>query len=129
MGKKSLHQEQVMTDVYVDEVADWARRLTHTESRGPGDTENAWHRLEARYGVPWRTFWALRYRRPKDIAVSVYFQMLAAYEDQCARQARRLQHEITITKAKAGASHPVVLAAQAVVDAAEIKPKSPSGVA
>jgi hypothetical protein len=40
--------------VYVDEAARWARFLTQTESRGPGDLENAWSRLERRYGVPAR---------------------------------------------------------------------------
>lgn len=101
--------------LYVDECAEWARRLTQTEARGPGDIDNAWRRLEIRYGLPWRVFWALRYRRPKDITASIYFRLLAAYEDVCERQARKLQHEIEVTKAKAGAAHPAVVAAETVV--------------
>lgn len=101
---------------YVNEAAGWARTLTQRESRGPGDIENAWRRLEARYGVPATTFWSLRYRKPKDVLASVYFRLRDAYEAECARQMRLLQHELTITKAKAGTSHPVVVAASAVVD-------------
>jgi hypothetical protein len=113
VSKDRLRSGQSMTDIaYVDEAADWARRLTHAEARGPGDIENAWRRLETRYGVSFHTWWALRYRKPKDIAASVYFRMRAAYEDACERQARSLAHELAITKAKAGASHPAVVAAE-----------------
>jgi hypothetical protein len=102
--------------VYVDDAAEWAKRLTHNEARGPGDIENAWRRLEARYGIPWRAFWSLRYRPPRDIAASVYFALLQAYEAECERQARKLAIELDITKAKAGAAHPAVRAAAALVD-------------
>jgi hypothetical protein len=109
-----------MTDAaYVDEAADWARRLTHAEARGPGDLENAWRRLEARYGVSFHTWWALRYRKPKDIAASVYFRMRAAYEDACERQARTLAHELAITKAKVGASNPAVVTTEAALGSAD----------
>ena len=116
MSKDRLRSGQRMSDAaYVDEAADWARRLTHAEARGPGDIENAWRRLETRYGVSFHTWWALRYRKPKDIAASVYFRMRAAYEDACERQARSLAHELAITKAKVGASHPAVVTTEAAL--------------
>lgn len=117
MGKKFL-QEAVVTDAaVVDQAVTWAKRLTQAEARGPGDLENAWRRLEVRYGVPWRAFWSLRYRRPKEIAASIYLRLQAAYAAECERQMRRHQHEFEITKAKAGANHPAVVAAAALVRA------------
>lgn len=83
----------------------WANKLLQPlqqlgEARGPGDMENAMRRLEARYGVPWRTFWQLRYRPPADVFVGVYLSLKAAYEAECERQERLLRHEREITKAK-----------------------------
>jgi hypothetical protein len=113
--KDSLRRSLVTDTTAVDQAASWAKRLTLTEARGPGDMENAWRRLEARYGVPWRAFWSLRYRRPNEIAASIYLRLQAAYEAECERQMRRLQHEIEITKAKTGAHHPDVVAIEALV--------------
>lgn len=78
----------------------WANELIRRESRGPGDMENAMRRLEARYGIPWRTFWQLRYRAPKDVFVSVYLQLKSAYEAECGRQERLLKYERELTEAK-----------------------------
>lgn len=113
-----------MTDAtFVEEAAGWARKLTRGESRGPGDMENAWVRLENRYGVPASVFWALRYRRPKEIKTSLYFRLRAAYEAECARQMRRLQHEIETTEAITGPSHAAVRAASALVGEKNSKAK------
>lgn len=88
---------------YVDQAAEWAKRLTHKESRGPGDMENAWQRLEARYGVPWRTFWALRYRKPSSVTAYIYNQLRSAYEAEREAQLRRIKHELEIeTKTRLG---------------------------
>jgi len=100
----------------VEQSALWARELTRREARGPGDIESAWHRLQARYGVPFRTFWALRYRPPKTIAADLYLRLCAAYQAECDRQMRKLRHELEITKATAGAAAASVVAAAAVVD-------------
>jgi hypothetical protein len=78
----------------------WANELVRRESRGPGDMENAMHRLQSRYGIPWRTFWALRYRPPADVFVGVYLQLKAAYEAECQRQERLIAHERSIAEAK-----------------------------
>ena len=99
----------------VEQAASWARELTRREVRGPGDLENAWRRLEARYGVPVNTFWQLRYRRPKDIVASLYFRLSGAYQAECERQMRRLKYEIEITKAIAGPDHAVVRKIEALV--------------
>ncbi len=88
----------------------WANELVRRESRGPGDSENAMRRLEARYGISWRTFWALRYRPPSEVFVSVYQRLHAAYLAECERQERLLRHEIEIVKAKGLASSAVTAA-------------------
>lgn len=96
MGAKRLCK--IMTGIA--DARAWANELIRRESRGPGDLNNAMHRLEARYGIPWRTFWQLRYRPPVDVFVSVYVQLKTAYEAECARQERLLQHERHVTEAK-----------------------------
>jgi hypothetical protein len=105
-----------MSDVaYVEQAAEWARLLTQREMRGPGDLESAWRRLEARYGVSLSTFWSLRYRRPKGILASTFNRLRAAYEAECARQMRKLEHEIAITKTIAGDCSAAVCAVEALV--------------
>lgn len=99
---------------------EWATKLLQRETRGPGDMENAMRRLESRYGIPWRTFWSLRYRPPADMLVSVYEKIGAAYQAECDRQERLLRHDIEITKAKTGAFSNAVRAAEALVGA-EVK--------
>jgi hypothetical protein len=87
----------------VNDVASWANDLVRREMRGPGDMEGAMHRLESRFGIPWRTFWELRYRKPADVMTGLYRQMYAAYQSECERQERLLRHEREIAKAKAEA--------------------------
>lgn len=103
----------------VEQSAFWARELTQRESRGPGDIEASWRRLARRYGVPLRTFWALRYKPPKSVSADTYLRLCAAYQAECERQMRRLAHELEITKATAGAGHAVVDAAAALVAQAD----------
>jgi hypothetical protein len=118
--KNSLRDAQMISSAaVVNETARLASDLTRQEARGPGDMENAWRRLETKYGVPWRTFWSLRYRRPKEIAATIYLRLQAAYAAECQRQMRRLEHDIAITKAKAGADHAAVRAAEALVGKVE----------
>lgn len=115
MCKKALQDRKMDGDVLVDEAATWARDLTRREARGPGDMENAWRRLEARYGVPWRTFWSLRYRKPREIGASIYQRLAAAYEAERERQMRLLRHDIETTKKIAGADCAAVREAEALV--------------
>lgn len=91
----------------------WANALVQRESRGNGDTENAMRRLESRYGIPWRTFWTLRYRPPSEIFQSTYERLSAAYQAECDRQMRLLKHEMEITRLTAP-DHPAIRAAEAL---------------
>jgi len=84
----------------VSEAKEWASHMVVREMRSPGDLENAMRRLESRYGIPWRTFWNLRYRPPADILVGVWRQLHAAYEAECSRQERLLAHERHVAEAK-----------------------------
>ena len=83
----------------VCEARGWANALVQRESRGPGDTENAMRRLEARYGVPFSTLWILRYRPPKDIYVGVYERLKAAYLAETEKQIKALQHDAELVRA------------------------------
>lgn len=86
-------------DELVSEATNWSKHLLARVHQGPGDTvEAAMYRAEQKYGVPAQAFWALRYRRPKDILASIYLGLKAAYEAECGRQEARLRHEIEITK-------------------------------
>lgn len=113
--KVSLSDQQMPDGSTVNMAAGWADSLLKFESRGPGDLDNAMRRLARKTGVPYATFWKLRYRRPADVFASVYFRLRAAYEAECARQMDRLAHEVELTRTVAGAADPLVLAAEAVV--------------
>jgi hypothetical protein len=115
--KNNLTDGQMSDAAFIDQAAEWSRDLTRMRARGPGDLENAMRSIEREYGVDYWTLWTLRYRRNriKDIGVSIYMRLQAAYQAECERQRRRLTHEIQLTKAKAGPDHPAVVAAQAVV--------------
>ena len=119
MGKSQLQETVVKDAAAVEEAAAWAKRMTQLELRGHGDMDNAWHRLEARYGIPWRYFWSLRFRRPKGLTVEWYYRLRAAYEAECERQMRKLKNEAAITKAIAGPDCPAVRAAEALLRKAE----------
>lgn len=99
----------------VEQAQGMARRLVAAESRGPGDTDNAMRRLEARYGVPYTTLWSLRYRAPKDMLASVYFRLVDAYRAECDRQKKLFDHELEVTKAIAGSTSDLVRQAAALV--------------
>jgi hypothetical protein len=100
---------------FVDTAGKLAGHLVAREMRGPGDVDNAMRRLETRYGVPYQALWSLRYRRPKEIAAHVYAGIIAAYDAQCDQQAKRLEHERSITRAKGSIAEAFVRAADAVV--------------
>ena len=116
--RKSLWKKKQMSDAtYLDEAAEWSKSLTRMRARGPGDTENAMRTIEREYGVDYWLQWRLRYRRSvlRDIGVSAYMRLKAAYQAECERQLRKLQHDIAKTEAIAGPADAVVVAAKAVV--------------
>ena len=101
MAKNSLRGAQKMSDAaFVDDAQMWARALVAREYRGPGDTiDAAMFRAQQKHGIDRATFWSFRYRPPKDVLVSVYMRLKAAYENECERQEARLAHELMLTKA------------------------------
>lgn len=88
--KKRLPEPE---QLYVDQARAIARDLVQHESRGPGDTDNAMRRLEARYGVPYGFLWSLRYRPPKDVLMGAWHRLTAAYRAECERVERRAAAE------------------------------------
>src|SRR5580765_6584847 len=103
---------------YLDQAAEWSKKLTRMRARGPGDTENAMRSIERDYGVDYWILWRLRYRKSaiRDIGVTAYMRLKAAYQAECERQMRKLQHELTITEEIAGPDNHAVRAARALVD-------------
>jgi hypothetical protein len=66
------------------------RELLRRETRGPGDTEGAMRRLEARYGLDYWTQWGIRYRPPTEIRDrSLIERIRQAYLDALQRSVRR----------------------------------------
>lgn len=82
----------------VEEAKRLTTELLKLESRGNGDLENAMKRLANRYGLPWRTFWTLRYRNPKHLFVGVFETLKEAHRAECGRHIERLRHELQIAK-------------------------------
>ena len=68
------------------------------ESRGAGDTEGAMRRLGNRHGIPWRVFWTLKYRAPKDLFVSVFEDIKAAHKAEAERQLQKVKHALQIAE-------------------------------
>ena len=117
MCKKFLKDCKMSDVAYLDNAERWSKDLTRMKARGPGDTENAMRTIEREYGIDYWTMWKLHYRRSaiRDIGITVYSKIEAAYRAECERQLRRLQHEIEITEAIAGPDNATVRAAKALV--------------
>ena len=77
----------------------WADALVTREAKHSGDIKGAMQRLEAKYGIPFQTFWDLRYRPPKDVLVGTYERLRQAHLKECQRQLRRMEHELKIAEA------------------------------
>jgi hypothetical protein len=105
---------------YVDQARAWGRLLEERErSACDGDLELARARIEAKYGIPSSSLYALRRRQPKTIPADLYDRLAAAVEDACSKQIRTLESEIAIAQAARGSRHLVVRAAIAARDLAE----------
>lgn len=63
----------------VDDAKRMAMEMAKHEMSGPGDFLEAMRRVAERIGVPFGTFWNLRYRRPKEIATHEYIGIFAEY--------------------------------------------------
>lgn len=77
----------------------WAESLIHHESRGPGDYNNAMHRVAERLKISFHTIWALRYRKPKRVSSKVYFALEKAFAEQLKREFTKLENDCS-TKGK-----------------------------
>jgi hypothetical protein len=78
----------------------WADELTKMEIEGPFDLEDAWRRLETRYGIPFATFWSLRYRKElKDIWASLHRMLQLAVDAERTRRASQASHHEFIRQA------------------------------
>ena len=117
MGKNPLQGPEMSSVAYVEQAAEWSRKLTQMRARGPGDTDNAMRSIERDYGIAHSILWSLRYRpdRYRSIGAEIFARLRAAYAAECERQVRRLAHEAEITKAIAGADNSAVVAAEALV--------------
>lgn len=111
----------IVNAIYLDDAVRWSKDLTRMRARGPGDIENAMRLIEREYGVDYWILWRLRYRRSslRDIGITAYMRLKAAYQAECERQIRKLKHEITITEQIAGPDSAAVRAAKALVDEAD----------
>ena len=96
---------------FVAEAANWAARLTNEAERKTGKTDTALETVARQTGVNQSTLWRLRYRKPKDLAVSVYMKLKTAFEAAEQRQIERLQHEAEIARSLGEANSSVLLRA------------------
>lgn len=87
-------------DIGVEQARGWANKLIAAHHRGPGDTvDAAIHRAAMKHGLDPKALWRLRYRTPKDMLLSTWARIKAAYDAECERQEAKLRHELEITKA------------------------------
>ena len=82
MLKRNLISAQVLAEARAH-----ADELTAMEIHGPGDLEAAWRRLESRYGIPYSTFWSLKYRSElKSIWADLHIMLRLAVEHERSRR-------------------------------------------
>lgn len=119
-----LHKDNVSRDAPspVAEAARWARALYQREKArlrfACDDADDAAISHVARRAQAPRSKIHSLVRRPqilKDISAGIYLRLAALYHAECQRQIEALTHEIAITAALAGADHPDVRAAEALV--------------
>ena len=117
--KDQLEFDQVSS---VDLAAEYCRRMLAQEARGPGDIEEAMHRIEIKTGIGYWVQWAFRYRKPKTVDRDLFSRIRGAYLGLCDRQLQRLQHDLAVDRAKGGGDDTLEdLEAQAAALAAKIQ--------
>lgn len=98
----------------VEAAAHWVSSMVQREAKCPGDTINAMRRLSNRHGVSYSLLWALKYRPPKDLYVSVFEKLEAAYEKELRSAVSALDHERKLTEAKSWVGARIVAAVNAL---------------
>ena len=112
---------------FMESARDMARVLESREVAQVGDLDLARARLEAKWGIPGRVFYSLRYRPTKTIAVDLYARLCAAVEASALSQIRQAEHEIATARARASSvddgvsreAAALVAKARAMIDAAK----------
>jgi len=127
MGEKNLMETQKREDLretqklkasdFVAEAAKWADDLTKAAEQTHGSKEAAIEAVARKTGVNHSTLWSLRYRKPKDIAVSIYMKLKGAYERELMRQEGLLRHDNEIRRAKMGNADSLVVETEAFLAA------------
>jgi hypothetical protein len=81
MGKSFSWSSKVLIAAHetVEDAKSMAMKLAWHECKGPGDFLEAMRRVAERIGVPYGTFWNLRYRKPKEIATHEYMGIFAEF--------------------------------------------------
>lgn len=100
---------------HVEDARQKSSWMINRETRGPGDMENAMRRIAGRCGVSYSALWRLRYRKPPDIMISFYSRICEAYDEECERQRRLLEHELSISRAKTRLGQDIIGASAALV--------------
>lgn len=100
-NNRLLVEQKEMTDMTaVDEAASWADLIVRREHRGPGDTlDAARHRAARKHKVPEQALWSLRYRRPKDLAASIYRSLYRAYVAETKSMEAKIAENLKILEA------------------------------
>ena len=118
MLKKLWRSNPAMSSA--DLAIDYARKVLSREARGPGDLEEAMHRLEAKTGVGYWTWWGLWNKRRKSVDMDLFSRVRGAYLALCEKQVRALQHDLAVEKAMSGDDTFEDLVAEAEALAAKI---------
>jgi len=108
----------------VAEAAEWAALLTNEAEAKTGKTDTALETVARQTGVNQSTLWRLRYRKPKDLAVSVYMKLKTAWEAVQQRQFERMQHELEVACLRGESPDDVLL--QRIAAALEAHPANPN---
>lgn len=92
----------------------WVESMVLRETRKPGDTVNAMRRLSERYKIPYSLLFGLKYRPPKDLWVSEFEKLEAAYHDSIRRAVTALDQERKLTKARTKIGDRIIAAVHAL---------------
>lgn len=98
----------------VEVAAFWVNSMVQREAKCSGDTINAMRRISNRHCVPYSLLWALKYRPPKDLYVSAFEKLEAAYDKELRSAVSALDHERKLTEAKTGIGARIVAAVNAL---------------
>ncbi len=123
--KNLLRGNQKMAEAYVEDAQRWADFLIKREFKGPGDTlDAAMARCERKHRVSRSVLWSLRYRRPKDMLVSVYMALRNAYEVEISKLDRKIEEELRLAELLGtdASNSKAYRAAMAALDKSEVRP-------